>query len=777
MAPQLPRYLLLVVFSLSLSTLPTLSTPLSTFSISHTTNRTLICALIPSINGSQSSIVNCTSYGLQDPISNANLSFYAIVGGDRFVCGLISPGRSSNDTIRCWRFSENGTITMSRRGMPYQRVYNGPPIDELESGTSNFCGILSRTRRIACWPPLELSPLGNQNFSSIAVGGDFVCGLTDQGAVRCLRTNSNVLESVPSGNFTVVAAGSRHACAIRLNDTVVCWGERVGIAPEGKFRSLALGDRRSCALDANGSAVCWGDRNFTLPGYLAQAEFVEIQAKGSVFCGILTFNYSLVCWGNLHFEPNQTVFGRVLPGPCTSNECPCGILDGSGTLCINSQICKRCEPETDPPGPLPPTIPGSDGRRNGTNDRRVAFLVVGIVGTTIGVAAVAWFLLFRVCKVRGCRIHDSGRLDDAAQVPSHAPSMRAISRIASMQPQLDKRLSKLISMGAGGNLEEFSLPMLLQITNNFSDDHKIGTGSFGSVYRATLDDDRDVAIKRAELTAPSSYAGWIGTKRQEKQSAFLAELALLSRLNHKNLVRLIGFCDSEHESVLVYDYLPNGTLHDHLHKLESSPLISWTARLKVALDAARGIEYLHTYAVPPIIHRDIKSSNILLDATWTAKVSDFGLSLMGPDDEESHLSLRAAGTVGYMDPEYYRLQQLTTKSDVYSFGVVLLELLTGYKAIHRDGGGPRNVVDFAVPYIVTDEIHQILDRKLPPPTPNEIEAVVYVGYLAADCVSLEGQNRPSMTEIVNYLERALAACLVQPPSISRSTTRSGACSP
>lgn len=246
----------------------------------------------------------------------------------------------------------------------------------------------------------------------------------------------------------------------------------------------------------------------------------------------------------------------------------------------------------------------------------------------------------------------------------------------------------------------------------------------------------------------------------------------LSRLNHKNLVRLLGYCEDNNERVLVFEYRNNGTLHDHLHRLENSPLTSWTARIKVALNAARGVEYLHEYAVPTVIHRDIKSSNILLDTNGNAKVSDFGLSLLGPQDDETHLSLRAAGTVGYMDPEYYRLQQLTTKSDVYSFGVTMLELLSGYKAIHKNENGvPRNVVDFVVPYIVQDEIHRVLDRRVPPPTPFEIEAVSYVGYLAADCTTLEGRDRPTMTEIVNNLERAFLACLAT-PNFSRSNTDS-----
>lgn len=403
----------------------------------------------------------------------------------------------------------------------------------------------------------------------------------------------------------------------------------------------------------------------------------------------------------------------------------------------------------------------------------IAFLVVGCVGSPILLLVIGFFL-FKYCKCRGCRVHDSGRLDETGAPVGEggASTQQQGPQAERASPVLEKKLSELASMGNAGNLEEFSLQILLEATNNFSDDKKIGTGSFGSVYYGILEDGREAAIKRAETSNSCSYA--VETRRQEdKDDAFIHELESLSRLNHKNLVRLLGFCEDSNERVLVYEYMHNGTLHDHLYKLESSPLRSWAARIKVALHAARGIEYLHKYAVPQIIHRDIKSSNILLDGTWTAKVSDFGLSLMGPEDDRSHLSLRAAGTVGYMDPEYYRLQQLTTKSDVYSFGVVLLEILSGFKAIHKDENGvPRNVVDFVVPYIVQDEIHRVLDKRVPPPTPYEIEAVIFVGYLAADCVNLQGRDRPSMTAVVNSLERALAACLVHPNALSRSTTGS-----
>lgn len=392
----------------------------------------------------------------------------------------------------------------------------------------------------------------------------------------------------------------------------------------------------------------------------------------------------------------------------------------------------------------------------------VAFVAVGSVGC-LSFLLVLLFLIFRFCKSsEGSRVHDSGPMEDI-QIASQVQNSNRI---------LVKKLSHLISLGNGNHLQEFALQTIIDATDGFSDDHRIGIGSFGSVYHALLNDGRKVAVKRAELTRPLLCAGGINKRQEDTNNAFVNELEFLSRVNHKNLVQLLGFCEENNELVLVYEYMENGSLHDHLHNLYSSYIMSWPTRIKVALDAARGLQYLHVYADPPIIHRDIKSSNILLDDEWTGKVSDFGLSLMGPPDDESHLSLSAAGTVGYMDPEYYKFEQLTAKSDVYSFGVVLLELLSGHRAIHKNEAGERrNVVDSVVPYIVHDEIHRVLDHKVPPPTPFEIEAVKYVGYLAADCVTLEGKDRPTMSELVTCLERALAACLTL-PSFSRSSSGS-----
>ncbi|GLT77310.1 hypothetical protein SLA2020_489080 [Shorea laevis] len=227
-----------------------------------------------------------------------------------------------------------------------------------------------------------------------------------------------------------------------------------------------------------------------------------------------------------------------------------------------------------PPSPLP-AAPSPLAENRSDLDGRMVFLVVGCVEYFSMLLVIAFFL-FRYCKCRGCRVtrvHDSRRLDEAGAPPEEGGANQPQPPLPP-PPVLEKHLSQLTSIETS-HLEEFSLQVLLQATNNFSEEHKIGTGSFGSVYHSTLDDGREVAIKRAELSATSSYAG--GTKRQgqeDKDHAFLNELESLSRLHHKNLVRLLGFCEDCNNRVLLYEYMSNGTLHDHVHKLHDSPLRS-----------------------------------------------------------------------------------------------------------------------------------------------------------------------------------------------------------
>ncbi|RVX06466.1 Proline-rich receptor-like protein kinase PERK8 [Vitis vinifera] len=213
----------------------------------------------------------------------------------------------------------------------------------------------------------------------------------------------------------------------------------------------------------------------------------------------------------------------------------------------------------------------------------------------------------------------------------------------------------------------FSYEELVEATDGFSSQNLLGEGGFGCVYKGFLADGREVAVKQLK----------IGGGQGERE--FKAEVEIISRVHHRHLVSLVGYCISEHQRLLVYDFVPNDTLHYHLHG-EGRPVMDWATRVKVAAGAARGIAYLHEDCHPRIIHRDIKSSNILLDMNFEAQVSDFGLAKLALD-ANTHVTTRVMGTFGYMAPEYASSGKLTEKSDVYSFGVVLLELITGRKPV------------------------------------------------------------------------------------------------
>nr|XP_009621177.1 probable serine/threonine-protein kinase PBL26 isoform X2 [Nicotiana tomentosiformis] len=225
--------------------------------------------------------------------------------------------------------------------------------------------------------------------------------------------------------------------------------------------------------------------------------------------------------------------------------------------------------------------------------------------------------------------------------------------------------------------QTFTFRELATATKNFRQECLIGEGGFGRVYKGHLDKTGQVvAVKQLDRN------GLQGNKE------FLVEVLMLSLLHHSNLVNLIGYCADGDQRLLVYEYMPLGSLEDHLLDLPpgQSPL-DWYTRMKIALDAAKGLEYLHDKANPPVIYRDLKSSNILLDKEYNAKLSDFGLAKLGPVGDNTHVSSRVMGTYGYCAPKYQRTGQLTVKSDVYSFGVVLLELITGKRAVDitRDG--------------------------------------------------------------------------------------------
>ncbi|WVZ95646.1 hypothetical protein U9M48_041380 [Paspalum notatum var. saurae] len=303
------------------------------------------------------------------------------------------------------------------------------------------------------------------------------------------------------------------------------------------------------------------------------------------------------------------------------------------------------------------------------------------------------------------------------------------------------RLNQCLSDISMGNSRFFSYDELYQITDGFSAQRLLGEGGFGSVYKGSLPDGKDVAIKRLKD----------GGGQGERE--FQAEVEIISRVHHRHLVSLVGYCISNDQRLLVYDYVPNDTLHYHLHG-HGMPVLKWSTRIKVAAGAARGIAYLHEDCHPRIIHRDIKSSNILLDNNFEAKVADFGLARLALD-AVTHVTTRVMGTFGYMAPEYASSGKLTERSDVFSFGVVLLELITGRKPVDASRPlGDESLVEWARPLLSraldAGDLEGLVDPRLEKKL-NEGEMFRMIEAAAA-CIRHSASRRPRMGQVVRVLE-------------------------
>ncbi|XP_047316647.1 serine/threonine-protein kinase PBS1-like [Impatiens glandulifera] len=284
---------------------------------------------------------------------------------------------------------------------------------------------------------------------------------------------------------------------------------------------------------------------------------------------------------------------------------------------------------------------------------------------------------------------------------------------------------------------------LKEATNNFESASILGEGGFGKVFKGVLSDGTAVAIKR------------LSTGGQQGDKEFLVEVEMLSRLHHRNLVKLVGYFSSRDSSqnLLCYELVPNGSLEAWLHgPLGLNCPLDWDSRMKIALDAARGLAYLHEDSQPCVIHRDFKASNILLENDFHAKVADFGLAKQAPEGRTNYLSTRVMGTFGYVAPEYAMTGHLLVKSDVYSYGVVLLELLTGKKPVEMSQpSGQENLVAWARPILRDKErLDELADSRLERKYPKEDFNRVCT--IAAACVSPEASQRPTMGEVVQSLK-------------------------
>ncbi|KAF8103088.1 hypothetical protein N665_0188s0046 [Sinapis alba] len=299
-----------------------------------------------------------------------------------------------------------------------------------------------------------------------------------------------------------------------------------------------------------------------------------------------------------------------------------------------------------------------------------------------------------------------------------------------------------------GNVEKtrvFSSRELEKATENFSSTRILGQGGQGTVYKGMLVDGRIVAVKKSKVVD------------EDKLEEFINEVVILSQINHRNIVKLLGCCLETDVPVLVYEFIPNGNLFEHLHEDESDDhtMTTWEVRLRIAIDIAGALSYLHSAASSPIYHRDIKSTNIMLDEKYRAKVSDFGTSRTVTVDH-THLTTVVSGTVGYVDPEYFQSSQFTDKSDVYSFGVVLAELITGEKSVSfLRSQENRTLATYFILAMKENRLFDMIDARIRDGC--KLNQVTATANLARRCLNLKGRKRPSMREVSMELEKIRAS--------------------
>lgn len=428
-------------------------------------------------------------------------------------------------------------------------------------------------------------------------------------------------------------------------------------------------------------------------------------------------------------------------GPSRSSLDPNAILNGLEIMKINNSVGSLSGAVS----ALPPMSSSSSKGKLGL-----------IVGVSIGVLVALVLVGILFCFFRRRKQEKLG----------HSKTWIPLSLGGGTSHTMGSKYSNGTTVSVDSNLN-YRIPFatLQEATNNFDESGVIGIGGFGKVYKGVLSDGTKVAVKRGN------------PRSQQGLNEFRTEIEMLSQFRHRHLVSLIGYCDEKNEMILVYEYMENGTLKSHLYGSDL-PSMSWKQRLEICIGSARGLHYLHTSYAKAVIHRDVKSANILVDENFLAKVADFGLSKTGPELDQTHVSTAVKGSFGYLDPEYFRRQQLTEKSDVYSFGVVLFEVLCARPVI--DPTLPRdkvNLAEWAMKWQKKGQLEQIIDPNLAGKIrPDSLRKFAET---AEKCLADFGVDRPSMGDVLWNLEYALQLqeAVIQNDPEENSTNNIGELSP
>ncbi|KAJ0967680.1 hypothetical protein J5N97_024597 [Dioscorea zingiberensis] len=555
-------------------------------------------------------------------------------------------------------------------------------------------------------------PLSCNNTGKMIMLGEF--------QVRNITWDSLQIDLPPSCDRPVSAARSffGNNYAMTWNNALLLRNCSVPTMPSCSISAALLSKSfniSSCGSgSSNDSISCYFNSSYS-QGLLSSDDVVPYSTGCHLFTSIdydttedrypslsLVFRYVNLGWwldGDCHCH--QDAVCTQLQSPVTKSRafrCRCnegfhgdGFLDGDG-----------CHKATSPPCNPSNYMSGKCG---GTT--RVGVLVGGIIAGACIMSGLAFIIYIIRRRSSSCRMRKSTR--------------RLLSEASCTVPL-------------------YSYKDIERATSGFAESQRLGTGAYGTVYAGKLNNDKLVAVKK------------IKHREAETLEQVMNEIKLLSSVSHPNLVRLLGCCIDKGQQILVYEFMPNGTLAEHLQR-ERGDGLPWTVRLTIAAETARAIAYLHSAVHPPIYHRDIKSSNILLDYNYKSKVADFGLSRMGITGF-SHISTAPQGTPGYLDPQYHQSFHLSDKSDVYSFGVVLVEIITALKVVDFSRvQGEVNLAALAIDKIGRGLVEEIIDPFLEPTRDAwTLSSIHKVAELAFRCLAFHRDMRPSMVEVAEELD-------------------------